>query len=192
MLYRFNVFTGNFDQVRDSFPGSFSFAYSSQTVNAGYVLDEDGGYTLNEDGSRILLESGISYVLNEDGSYALNEDGTRILTEDSTDPSTVGVATQLSLVSTPSPFIWVTANSTNQEIIRIGGSDITLTTGVPLPVGSVNVHFTIDDVSDLWIIGYYGDGVTFTYAYSTSATTDGLQFGGSDLEFGGSGLTFNP
>lgn len=172
LSYRLNIFSGLLDLVNDvpTFPSGLSFAYGSQTVNAGFVLNEDGTYALNEDGTRILLESGIDYALNEDNTYVLGEDGKRTLNEDSTDPDTVGVATELIQVPTGATMVWVTALSTNYETLRIGGSDVTRTTGVPLPPGATDVYFPIEDVSDLYIIGYYGDGVTFTYGYPTPAT----------------------
>lgn len=192
MAYRFNAITGVLDLVRASpatFPGSYRITHGSTIINAGYVLNEDGTYALNEDDSKILIEFGISWALNEDGTYALGEDGKKIileggpsyvLNEDGTyalDESGDRIleegsgevvpaqATQLSTTSILSPMIWITPFSSNEDTVYIWGSDVSLTNGLPLPVGSYNTYLPIEDISDLYIIGTLGDGVDFYYLY---------------------------
>lgn len=161
----------------------------SQVVGSGdSILGEDGSPILGEDGSKITDESQTStytsddVILSEDGGAVFGEDGGKISDESATLTLVPqqGAATPLLLVSTVVTRVTILAKVGNTDTIWVGGSTVMAGIGIPLSITSPRYDLTNKDLSEVFIIGIVGEGVTFNYEAETTTPTDSGEILGED------------
>ncbi len=157
------------------------------TIPPGRILDEVGVPVLDEDGNYVLEEYvGPVFVLDEDGGYVLDENDRPVLSEDS-QPSVLGRATQLITDASPSQYVIIQAKYTNQKKVWIGGETVRNGFGIYLSYDSQPIRIDVDDISKVYVAGYIGDGVYFTWGSTEDVSlalfgTDGYVIRGTDGE----------
>lgn len=170
------------------FGGINNIVSGSQTISCGFILGEDSSFMLGEDGGKISQEcGGLDRILGEDGSFMLGEDGGKILNEDSQSSGT-GTATPFFVISTLSSSAWVTANSSNSSTVYVGNSAVSSSNSIPLNVGEQNVYLPTYDLSNVYILGNAGDGVTFRY-FGTSIQNS-VTYLGNNVTYLGQNVTY--
>lgn len=113
-------------------------------------------------------------ILDEEGqAYPVSEEGNKILDEESTS-STYGIATPLSFVSRSCTYVVIQAKSTNIGPIRISGLDVAVDNGVQLTASQQLPKLDNVNLNQIYIFGYAGDGVDFTYGTTYDIAQDNL------------------
>lgn len=194
-VFKMNPYTGKLDNIGSGAPlidiSNGNLVSGSQTISCGKILLENGGSLLKEDGGYFLLECGASfnYLLLENGSHLLLENGGKFLLEGSHAPI-AGSATPFFNASTLSTSAWVTANSSNSDIVYVGNSSVSSINGIPLSIGEQNVYLPTSDLSKVYLKGNGGDGVTFIYFGVSVPLTDSVTYLGNPVFYLGNTITY--
>lgn len=135
-----------------------SIGVGSQTVQA-VLSNTEGEFLLNTDGQPIKV-GGIGVpIANTDGQIITNTDG-QVINQSG---NTIGTPTPLMYVSTPSVYVIIQAKPSNTGLIWVGGPTVEPGAGVSLSHTSAPLYVPASDLSQVYIIGIIGEGVTFTW-----------------------------
>lgn len=162
------------------------------TIPTFIVYEEDGVTpVLEEDGVTYKREEyvGPVFVLDEDGNIVTDEDDNPVLDE-SSQLSVYGGSNPIVDGSTSCLWVVIQAKWTNQKPIWVGGALVAPGAGIRLTADKTTPVLSIDDLLNVYIDGYIGDGITYIYGTIAESVDSGLTFGGDQLTFGGDSLTF--